>query len=190
MACTNPSRLYHPYCINLLCWSLKHTVVWSELGPAPPFPPMRVFKVQWSRNLSLICEVALRDLFTHVQDINVFFIRDSNLQGSSDSHDARLRVTYKVRLTLKWRIVIIHAGGNMGVISLFTIYHWTLFCHLHLAADILSDSNVNVFLIYFTSYNEVNCGIAVRLWRVLVSHRHWTATMLWTIQKWKSLTFL
>ena len=39
----------------------KHWVnqVWSELGPAPPFPPMRVLEVQWSRALSLACEVAL-----------------------------------------------------------------------------------------------------------------------------------
>jgi hypothetical protein len=34
--------------------------VWSsELGPAPPFPPMRVLEVKWSRALSLVCEVAL-----------------------------------------------------------------------------------------------------------------------------------
>ena len=35
------------------------SVVWSELGPAPPFPPMRVQEVQWSRALSLMCELAL-----------------------------------------------------------------------------------------------------------------------------------
>ena len=35
------------------------SVVWSELGPAPPFPPMRVLEVYWSRALSLVCEVAL-----------------------------------------------------------------------------------------------------------------------------------
>ena len=31
----------------------------SELGPAPPFPPMRVLEVLWSRALSLVREVAL-----------------------------------------------------------------------------------------------------------------------------------
>ena len=31
----------------------------SELGPAPPFPPMRVLEVQWSHALSLVREVAL-----------------------------------------------------------------------------------------------------------------------------------
>ena len=30
-----------------------------NLGPAPPFPPMRVLEVQWSRALGLVCEVAL-----------------------------------------------------------------------------------------------------------------------------------
>ena len=35
------------------------SVVWSELGPAPPFPPMRVLEVKWSQALSLMCEVAL-----------------------------------------------------------------------------------------------------------------------------------
>ena len=34
--------------------------VWSgELGPAPPFPQMRVLEVWWSWALSLVCEVAL-----------------------------------------------------------------------------------------------------------------------------------
>ena len=36
------------------------SVVWSEVGQAPPFPPMRVLEVQWSRALNLVCEVALR----------------------------------------------------------------------------------------------------------------------------------
>ena len=33
--------------------------VGSELGPAPPFPPMRVLEVWWSWALSRVCEVAL-----------------------------------------------------------------------------------------------------------------------------------
>ena len=28
----------------------------SELGPALPFPPMRVLEVQWSRALNRVCE--------------------------------------------------------------------------------------------------------------------------------------
>ena len=36
------------------------SVVRSELGPAPPFPPMRVLEGEWSRALSLVCEVALK----------------------------------------------------------------------------------------------------------------------------------
>ena len=35
------------------------SVVWTELGLAPPFPPMRVLEVKWSRALSHVCEVAL-----------------------------------------------------------------------------------------------------------------------------------
>jgi hypothetical protein len=36
------------------------SVVWTKLGPALPFPPMRVLEVKWSRALSLVCEVTLR----------------------------------------------------------------------------------------------------------------------------------
>ena len=35
------------------------SVVGSELGPTPPFPPVRLLEVQRSRVLSLLCEVAL-----------------------------------------------------------------------------------------------------------------------------------
>ena len=35
------------------------SLVWSELGPAPPFPPMRALEVKWSRALSVVCEAAL-----------------------------------------------------------------------------------------------------------------------------------
>ena len=35
------------------------SVVWSELGLAPPFPPMRVLELYGSRALGLVCEVAL-----------------------------------------------------------------------------------------------------------------------------------
>ena len=42
--------------LTLLCPS---STMWSELGPTPPFPPTRVLKVQWSRALSLVGDVAL-----------------------------------------------------------------------------------------------------------------------------------
>ena len=42
------------------------SVVWSELGLAPPFPPMRVLEVQWSHALSLVCEVALSVTSRHL----------------------------------------------------------------------------------------------------------------------------
>jgi hypothetical protein len=35
------------------------SVVRSKLGPAPPFPPMRVLEVSWSLALDLVWEVAL-----------------------------------------------------------------------------------------------------------------------------------
>ena len=41
------------------------SVVWSELRPAPPFQPMRVLEVPWSRALSLTCEPALSMPQTH-----------------------------------------------------------------------------------------------------------------------------
>ena len=57
MPCRNPCRLY----IHLaFTYSVgPSSVVWSELGPAPPFPPMRVLEVLWSWALYLMCEVAL-----------------------------------------------------------------------------------------------------------------------------------
>ena len=53
----NPYRLYIHIAFTYSVG--PSSVVWSELGPAPPFPPMRVLEVQWSRALSLECEVAL-----------------------------------------------------------------------------------------------------------------------------------
>jgi hypothetical protein len=40
------------------------TVVWIKLGPALPFPPMKVLEVLWSRALSLVCELALTTVQT------------------------------------------------------------------------------------------------------------------------------
>ena len=51
----------------MLRWS-PLSIAWSELGRAPPFPPMRVLEVPevyWSRALSLVCELALRICFMH-----------------------------------------------------------------------------------------------------------------------------
>ena len=57
MPCKNPCRLYihraFTYSVG------PSSIVWRKLGPAPPFPPMRLLGVQWSRSLSLVCEVAL-----------------------------------------------------------------------------------------------------------------------------------
>ena len=53
----NPCRLY----IHLaFTYSIgPSSIVWSELGLAPPFPPMRVLEVYRSRALNLMYEVAL-----------------------------------------------------------------------------------------------------------------------------------
>jgi len=64
MPCRNPCRFY----IHLVfTYSIgPSSVVWSsELGPAPPFPPMRVLDVEWSRALSLVCEVAPSTPWNH-----------------------------------------------------------------------------------------------------------------------------
>ena len=55
--CMNPCRLY----IHLaFTYSVgPSNVVWSELGPTPPFPTMSMLEVLWSRALSLVCEVAV-----------------------------------------------------------------------------------------------------------------------------------
>ena len=58
MSWRNPFRLYIHLAFTYLVG--PSSVVWSELGPAPPFPPMRVLEVKWSRARSVVCEVALR----------------------------------------------------------------------------------------------------------------------------------
>ena len=62
MPCRNPCRLY----IHLaFAYSVgPSSVVRSELGPAPPFPPTRVLEVFWSRALSLVCKVVQYTLHT------------------------------------------------------------------------------------------------------------------------------
>ena len=57
MPCRKPCRLYIRLAFTYSVGPLS--VVRSELEPAPAFPPMRVLEVQWSRALSLACEVAL-----------------------------------------------------------------------------------------------------------------------------------
>jgi hypothetical protein len=60
MLCREPCKIY----IHLaFTYSVgPSSVVWSELRPAAPFPPIRVIEVKWSRALSLVCEVALSSL--------------------------------------------------------------------------------------------------------------------------------
>ena len=55
MACRNPCRLY----IHLaFAYSVgPSSVVKNELRQAPPFPPLRVLEVQWSRALNLVYEL-------------------------------------------------------------------------------------------------------------------------------------
>ena len=53
----NPCRLYIHLAFTYYVG--PSSVVWSKFGPAPPFPPMRVFEVYWSRALNLVCEMAL-----------------------------------------------------------------------------------------------------------------------------------
>ena len=59
MSCRNLCRLYiylaFTYSIG------PSSLVWSELGPAQPFPPMRMLEVQSLGTLSLMCEVALKE---------------------------------------------------------------------------------------------------------------------------------
>ena len=57
MPCRNPCRLYIYLAFTYIVG--PSSLVCSELGLAPPLPPMRVVEVQWSWTLSLVCEVAL-----------------------------------------------------------------------------------------------------------------------------------
>ena len=52
--CTFYIHLAFTYSVGL------SSLVWSELGPAPPCSPMRVLEMYWSRALSLVCKMTLR----------------------------------------------------------------------------------------------------------------------------------
>jgi hypothetical protein len=77
------------------------SVVWSKLGQAPPFPPMRVLEVQWSQALSLVCEMALsvRVLDSHSKAIPIVYLTwftglcvmsiNLPLQGGRDANSHR-----------------------------------------------------------------------------------------------------
>ena len=54
MPCRNPCGLYIHHAFTYSVG--PSSVVWSKLGPAPPFPPLRVLEVYWSRALSLVCK--------------------------------------------------------------------------------------------------------------------------------------
>ena len=58
MPCGNPCRRYIYLAFTYSVGS--SSIVCSKPGPAPPFPPMRVLEVQWSRVFNLVCDVALR----------------------------------------------------------------------------------------------------------------------------------
>ena len=53
----NPCRLYIHLAFTYFVG--PSSIVWSKLGPAPPFPPMRVLELQWPWALSLVYEVAV-----------------------------------------------------------------------------------------------------------------------------------
>ena len=56
--CRTPCRLFiHELFLGPLGLHLR---VWSELGPSPPFRPMRALRLQWSWAFSLVCEMVLR----------------------------------------------------------------------------------------------------------------------------------
>jgi hypothetical protein len=61
MPCRYPCRLYIHVAFTYSVGPSR--TVGSELGPAPPLSPTRVLGVNWSRALSLVCKVALRDKF-------------------------------------------------------------------------------------------------------------------------------
>ena len=58
MPCRNPCRLY--YHLAFTDPVGPSSIMRSELGPAPPFPPMRMLKCN-GHGLNLVCEVALRE---------------------------------------------------------------------------------------------------------------------------------
>ena len=55
-----------------------------KFGAAPPFPPMRVLEVYWSRALSLVCEVALNHTkanITHAVHLPEVVLLEEATQG-------------------------------------------------------------------------------------------------------------
>jgi hypothetical protein len=76
MPCRNPCTLY----IHLaFTYSVgPSSLVWSELEPAPPFPPTRVLGMWWSHALNLMCEGALKAYIS--LERSIFFLNWTHVQ--------------------------------------------------------------------------------------------------------------
>ena len=93
--------------------------VWSQLGPAPLFPPMRVLEVQWAWALSLMCEVSLstKFLFTRkAPSLSLFYLEclssfslSSSLRPSSSRSLLTLGLPLLVPLAIAIAIATPHA---------------------------------------------------------------------------------
>ena len=106
-------------------------IVWSERGPAPPLPLMRVCEVYWSHALSLVCETALKWLvfFNKAPAIDWYVVR----WGSKSKHDNKdtcwkkimLNLQRAVKITLHWiekiigRIYLSNLGIDKHALPIF-----------------------------------------------------------------------
>ena len=95
------------------------SIVWSELGLSPPFPPMRVLEVQWSRTLSYVYEVALslRTLFCLIGVGHTIFESPTLLKAHLEGVSTRCQ-TRTPWATLSFQIIIIiitilFGGGSL-----------------------------------------------------------------------------
>ena len=122
MPCTNPCRLdIHLAFTNSVSSS---SIVWSKLGPAPPFPQMRVLEVKWSRALSLVCEAAFQ-----IQTKYVYLLATIWIWAGPFPHSCVLNYM-NILVAIKVKIIYLHNWSCRWALPNLRIcvYKWIGLC--------------------------------------------------------------
>ena len=109
------------------------SVVWSELGPVPPFPQMRVLEVWWSRALNLMCEVARRPLDLQLRSLKT----RSHFVGRSGG---KLGLGIVIREIL----VFVSPTGYMLTSSGFPLLNWDVFYEIPLEWSVILSGSLEL----------------------------------------------
>ena len=114
MPCRNPCRLHVHLAFTYS--SGPSSVVWSELGPAPPFQPMRVLEVEWSQALRLLCAVAFATVIGKIFAHN--WLRSQCLQVQPVTYWQPpaffIKLGHILYVPLKWSVISLRSWTSTG----------------------------------------------------------------------------